>query len=168
MSDVRRYYGKYRGTVLDTQDPHGLGRLRALVPGVHGLSPGTWALPCLPSAGLQFGLVAIPPPGANVWIEFEDGDIDHPIWTGCFWLGRGDVPQQAPPPGASVSATIQTPNQTALIVSDDPSHKITLRTGDDAQLQINSSGITITNGSGATIRLSDNSIDINDGALKVT
>ncbi|MEZ4769135.1 MAG: phage baseplate assembly protein V [Caldilineales bacterium] len=30
------------------------------------------------------GLFAVPPVGANVWIEFEAGDPDYPIWAGGF------------------------------------------------------------------------------------
>ena len=36
----------------------------------------------------------IPPVGANVWVEFEGGDPDYPIWSGCFW-GTGEVPALA-------------------------------------------------------------------------
>ena len=44
------------------------------------------------AAGVGFFLV--PPVGANVWVEFEAGDPDYPIWTGCFW-GPGEVPAPA-------------------------------------------------------------------------
>jgi uncharacterized protein involved in type VI secretion and phage assembly len=166
MTDQRRLYGKYRGTVCDINDPLQQGRLRAIVPAVGGVVPLTWALPCVPFAGTQLGFVALPALGANVWIEFEAGDIDFPVWTGCFWLGPGDLPSQAPPPGVHASATLQTPGLTALILSDDPAQGITLRTASGASLQLNSQGVTITTGA-ATITLSGNSVDINQGALKV-
>jgi hypothetical protein len=39
------------------------------------------------------GFWAIPPVGANVWIEFEGGDPSHPIWSGGFWeLGEFPAP----------------------------------------------------------------------------
>lgn len=74
------YYGKYRGIVVSADDPQRMGRIRARVPDVTADALG-WALPCVPYGGP----VAVPPPGTNVWIEFERGDPDHPIWTGCWW-----------------------------------------------------------------------------------
>jgi hypothetical protein len=80
----RRYYGKYRGKVLMNLDPLELGRLLVDVPAIDGLE-ASWALPCVPYAGMQVGFVMLPPIGANVWVEFEGGDPTHPIWAGCFW-----------------------------------------------------------------------------------
>lgn len=168
MTDQKRFYGKYRGTVCDINDARQLGRLRAIVPGVTGLVPTTWALPCVPFAGTQLGFLALPGVGSNVWIEFEGGDIDFPVWTGCFWLQGADMPQQAPPPGVQASATLQTPSQTAIILSDDPSKGITLRTADGSQIQISSQGIKLSTSGGATVQLTGSSVDINNGALKVT
>lgn len=85
-----RYYGKYRGKVVENIDPLVLGRIIAEVPALPG-SILNWAMPSVPYAGLQVGFFAIPPIGANVWIEFEEGDPGRPIWGGCFW-GEGEVP----------------------------------------------------------------------------
>lgn len=90
-----KYYGKYRGKVIDNIDPLLLGRIIADVPAVPG-SLLNFAQPCAPYAGMQVGFYAIPPIGANVWIEFEGGDPTFPIWSGCFW-GEGEVPLEAPP-----------------------------------------------------------------------
>lgn len=81
----RVFYGKYRGKVTDNHDPEGIGRIRAIVPNVGGDKNMNWALPSVPYAGKGVGFIFIPPIDANVWIEFEDGDPDYPIWTGCFW-----------------------------------------------------------------------------------
>ena len=51
-------------------------------------------MPCAPFAGSGVGFFALPPVGANVWVEFEGGDPDYPIWSGCFW-GAGEVPAHA-------------------------------------------------------------------------
>ena len=45
-------------------------------------------------AGSGVGLFTVPPVGANVWVEFEGGDIDYPILAGCFW-GQGEVESQS-------------------------------------------------------------------------
>jgi uncharacterized protein involved in type VI secretion and phage assembly len=81
-----KYYGKYRGKVTDNCDPDGLGRIRAKVPDVPGANEMDWATPCVPYAGNSTGVWFIPPIGANVWIEFERGETDFPIWSGGFWV----------------------------------------------------------------------------------
>jgi hypothetical protein len=87
---AHRYYGKYRGKVENNLDPLELGRLQVSVPAVEGLSLG-WALPCTPYAGAGVGFYTMPPISANVWVEFEGGDPNYPIWAGCFWE-EGEVP----------------------------------------------------------------------------
>ena len=86
----RPFYGKYRGVVVDNLDPLFLGRILVQVPAVFG-DLLNWCMPCTPFAGEGMGFVAIPPSGANVWVEFEGGDISYPIWVGCFW-GEGQMP----------------------------------------------------------------------------
>jgi phage baseplate assembly protein gpV len=100
MSDDRGqghgFIGKYRGKVIDNVDPLFQGRIIAEVPAVPG-SLSNWALPCTPYAGLGVGFYAMPPIGANVWIEFEGGDPNYPIWVGCFW-GPEDILRVPEPP----------------------------------------------------------------------
>lgn len=112
--NTRRYYGKYRGKVADNVDPLFLGRILPIVPAISEV-PLTWAMPCVPYAGQQVGFYAIPPIDANVWIEFEGGDPNSPIWTGCFWE-EGQVPLEVPPPGTAIFKTACT----TLIVRDLP------------------------------------------------
>jgi len=88
---MKRYYGKYRGKVENNVDPMQLGRIQVSAPAVLGDGTMSWAMPCTPYAGSGVGFFAIPPVGANVWVEFEGGDPDYPIWAGCFW-GTGEVP----------------------------------------------------------------------------
>ena len=93
-----KYYGKYRGKVLDNIDPLFQGRVKVEVAAVPG-SKLNWALPCTPYGGPGVGFYAIPPIGANIWVEFEGGDPNFPIWVGCFWT-EGQVPEgpDGPPP----------------------------------------------------------------------
>lgn len=86
----RRFYGKYRGKVLENFDPLFLGRLLAEVAAVPA-ALDNWCMPCVPYAGFQVGTYNMPPIGANVWVEFEGGDPMRPIWAGCFW-GEGEMP----------------------------------------------------------------------------
>ena len=82
-----KFYGKYRGKVVSNIDPLFLGRLMVSVAAIEALL-NTWAMPCVPYAGSGVGFYAMPPIGADVWIEFEGGDPSFPIWTGCFWGPR--------------------------------------------------------------------------------
>lgn len=90
-----KLFGKYRGKVENNLDPYGLGRLQVSAPSALGDTSLAWALPCVPFAGKDVGLYLIPPVGANVWVEFEGGNIDAPIWSGCFW-GIGEFPLTLP------------------------------------------------------------------------
>lgn len=167
----RQYFGKYRGTVIDNRDPRGQCRLKVLVPDVLERSPSGWALPCVPVAGGQHGLVALPMPGSAVWVEFEQGDPEYPIWVGCFWGSQEDVPGLAPRPNPGTSAiTWQTPLSHGIRVSDVPGTDggILLQLASGASIVINDAGIVLDNGRGAKIALLGNSVDVNDGALTVT
>ncbi|MDT5233490.1 MAG: hypothetical protein QOI39_3990 [Mycobacterium sp.] len=89
----RRLRGKYRGTVMTNFDPLGQGRLIVRVTDATGFMTTGWALPCVPFAGPLMGMYIVPPPiGAGVWVEFEQGNPDHPIWVGCFWPPDPPVP----------------------------------------------------------------------------
>lgn len=164
-----RCYGKYRGVVVNNVDPQQIGRIQLIVPDISPL-PGSWATPCVPVAGLSSGVFTVPPVGAAVWVEFEQGDTDSPVWVGGFWGSAAEVPTMARtiPPGLSGIA-IQTTLGTALVISDapGPTGGILLKTATGAMLSISDVGITITNGAGATITLTGPTTDINLGALTV-
>lgn len=169
MLEPTRYYGKYRGTVVNNQDPEGRGRLQAQVPDVLGQAPSSWAMPCFPMAGPGAGLHAVPPVGAGVWVEFEQGDVNYPIWTGCWYGSAAELPRlaQGGPPGAP-NVVLQTQGQRTLLLSDLPGGPgITLQTATGARIVINDAGILITNGRGASISLTGNTVDVNQGALTI-
>jgi uncharacterized protein involved in type VI secretion and phage assembly len=167
---MAQYFGKYRGTVFNNIDPMQLGRIQAIVPDVTEVLPTSWALPCVPMAGIQCGEFAVPPIGASVWIEFEHGDRDYPIWAGCFWGNAAEVPALAlatPPPLQTI--VLQTVGQNTLMISDlpGPTGGLLLKSATGALISINEIGITISNGQGATILLAGPSVTINEGALAV-
>jgi hypothetical protein len=169
-----RYYGKYRGTVIENIDPEQIGRLLVQVPDVLGLTPSSWAMPCLPGAGLLSGAFIVPAIGSSVWIEFEQGDPDYPIWVGGFWGLVADVPifATAPPPiPPGQNIVLQTSGQNTLVVSDAPptpaTGGIVLKSVSGAMIVVNETGIYIDNGQGASITLVGPSVDINLGALTV-
>ena len=165
------FIGKYRGTVIDNADPMQMGRLMVQVPDVSNVLPSTWALPCAPFAGMQSGFFAVPPIGASVWVEFEQGNSDYLIWSGCFWGSAAEVPALAlaGPPGVQ-AIVIQSVGQNTLMISDvpGPTGGILLKSASGGMIMINDTGITISNGQGATITLAGPSVTANEGALVVT
>jgi hypothetical protein len=164
------YFGKYRGTVLNNVDPEQRGRILAQVPDVSALLPTSWALPCVPIAGRQMGMYAVPQIGSAVWIEFEQGDPNYPIWTGCWWGSAAEVPSTALATPAPVPhILLQTMLMNLLQVSDlpGPTGGIALKSATGAMILVNDVGITISNGKGAVITLIGNIVDINGGALTV-
>jgi hypothetical protein len=171
---MKRYYGKYRGTVINNIDPEQRGRIMALVPDVLGLTPSSWALPCVPIAGKQQGMFALPQVGAGVWIEFEQGDPDYPIWVGGFWGIATEVPALALapvpiPPGQNI--LIQSTGQNMFLISDSAPTPATggiiLKSTTGAMIVVNDSGIYISNGKGASIMMVGPTVTINNGALVV-
>jgi uncharacterized protein involved in type VI secretion and phage assembly len=163
-------YGKYRGTVINNVDPLQTGRIQAMVPDVAGLVPSTWAMPCLPMAGINSGVFTVPMMGSGVWIEFERGDPDYPIWTGGYWGSAAEVPvlAHAVPPAVS-GITIQTALKNGLVISDvpGPTGGILIQTTAGAMISVSDVGIIISNGKGAVINMTGPTVDINLGALTV-
>lgn len=169
-----KFYGKYRGVVLQNIDPLFRGRIQVQVPGVVML-PSTWAEPCLPFTGKLSGLYAVPQIGAGVWVEFEQGDPDYPIWVGGFWGSTPEVPPMATvpppiPPGQNV--VVQTTLNNMLLISDSAptpvSGGIVLKSPTGAMIVVNDSGIYIDNGKGASIMMVGPTITVNNGALVIT
>lgn len=175
-SPSKAYYGKYRGTVINNVDPEQRGRMMVQVPAVLGLVPSSWAEPCVPLAGPSgppMGVYFVPPIGAGVWVEFEGGDPELPIWSGCRWGAQSDVP----PPAllgnpADPNIVIQSLLQQSIVVSDMPPTPLTggiiLQSTTKAMIVVNDSGIYINNGKGASIELIGPTVVINKAALTVT
>lgn len=138
-----------------------MGRIQVSVPAVLGDGRLSWAMPCVPYAGNGVGIFAIPPQSANVWVEFEGGDPDYPIWSGCFW-GSGELPAS---PAVAEIKVIKT--DMATITLDDLTGGITMETTSGMRISLGPSGLEIENGQGASISLSGPQVSINGGALEV-
>jgi uncharacterized protein involved in type VI secretion and phage assembly len=170
---AKRYLGKYRGTVMNNVDPLMRGRLLVIVPDVLGPTPSSWAEACVPLAGPTgppMGSYFVPPIGAGVWVEFEQGDPSYPIWVGCRWGAASDVPPLAHA-GLPISPNIvlQTAGQNTLVISDlpGPTGGIMLKSATGATLIVNDTGIYIQNGKGASIVMTGPTVNVNMGALTV-
>jgi uncharacterized protein involved in type VI secretion and phage assembly len=169
MSGVR-YYGIYRATVVNNIDPMQMGRINVLVPNVGGVTPSTWAMPSVPFAGKQMGAFMVPQIGAGVWIQFEGGDADYPVWTGGWWGSAAEVPVLAlAGVPADPNVVIQSTLQNALVISDlpGPTGGIMLKSTTGATIIVNDTGIYIQNGRGASIVMVGPTVTVNNGALVV-
>jgi uncharacterized protein involved in type VI secretion and phage assembly len=163
MNGEGRFYGKFRGVVSDNGDPSNLGRIRAKVADVFGEEASGWAMPSVPYAGSQVGLFLIPPTNASVWIEFEHGNPDYPIWTGCFWA-ENEVPVS---PASADKKVLKTGAGTITLDDTQGANSITIETTNSLKIKMDQQGIEISNGS-QKIMISTSSVSVNDGALEVS
>ncbi|WP_104181691.1 phage baseplate assembly protein V [Arthrobacter sp. B0490] len=164
------YYGKFRGVVVSNADTTGRGRIQVSVSDVAPDNITDWAEPCIPFAGRQAGMWCVPDIGASVWVEYEQGDPNRPIWAGCRWGDTSEAPSLATGTPAPIShVVIQTSGQNTIMISDapGPAGGILLKSNSGGTITINDTGITITNGT-ASIALQGASVMINNNALVVT
>ena len=158
------FFGKFRATVSDNRDPLMKGRLRVKAPDVYGENESGWALPALPYTGKNVGLFLIPPTNASVWVEFEHGDPDYPIWAGGFWAD-GELPAS---PAVADKKVLKTDSATITLDDTPGAGGITIETQSGMKIKIDTTGIEISNGSGAEIKLNGPKVSVNSGALEVT
>lgn len=169
----KRFFGKYRATVVENVDPLAKGRLILLIPDVSGTLPSNWATPCVPLAGPHMGTSFVPPPiGSSVWAEFEQGDPQKPLWVGCFWEAPATLGTMALVAGAAATPALTLETVTSGIgVSDTPTlppgaGNVCIYTGAGAiSIVMNPEGITIT---APTLQILTPSFTINGAAFTVT
>lgn len=163
-----RYFGKYRGTVHEVGEGENLGKIKAAVPDVYGQGEadegGTvitpWALPCVPFAGQNHGLVVLPEEGDGIWIEFEAGDLSRPIWSGGWWADS-----EMPEPGGLQTRVLVTSGGHKVVL-DDRDHRLQLLHSGGAEITMTDNDITLKIGQ-TQIVLSSSGVNINNGAFQV-
>ena len=166
MTRERVFFGKYRGVVTANVDPAALGRIKARVPDVYGELESGWAMPCAPFAGHHSGFCALPSIGGGVWIEFEHGDPDYPIWAGCWWGSAAERPPELSPSAAD-KVLLKTKGGHTILLDDTPgSGGITIQANDGKKVVIDQTGIEISNGA-ATVKMTAGRVSVNGGALEI-
>ncbi|QSQ27586.1 baseplate assembly protein [Pyxidicoccus parkwayensis] len=178
------YYGKYRGEVVNNIDPMMQGRVQVKVPTVLLDSQLAWAMPCMPYGGRGVGFFAVPPNGAKVWVEFERGDTNYPIYTGCYWEA-GEAPAQPAIPQMKMWKTdgitltlSDVPGAGGLTIEVSPpvvamplkavfnTQGIELSQGGTTKVVLSATGIELSFGP-ANVKLGPTGVNINNGALEV-
>lgn len=154
------FYGKYRGKVKNNLDPMNLGRIQVEVPAVLGAARSSWAMPCVPYGGAGVGFFALPPVNANVWVEFEGGNPEYPIWVGCFW-GEGEMPVE---PAIPMTKVLKTDAITLTLADEGEPPGFTLEVGPPAvpeplKLTMTPSGIELSNSNVTQVKLTAESVE---------
>lgn len=157
-----KYFGKYRGFVVDNDDPEQRGRLRLTVPAILGEAQTGWALPSFPFGGAaDQGFFTVPEVDAQVWVEFEAGNPHQPIWTGTFWQQTGDPPAesaQSPP----TTRVLKTPSGHTLQFDDKSGEeKFRLAHPAGTETTVDENGtVVITDAGGNTLTLNADSGEV--------
>jgi uncharacterized protein involved in type VI secretion and phage assembly len=167
------YFGKYRGTVSDNDDPTKRGRIKVKVPAVLG-SVESWAMPCVPYAGQGVGFYSLPAVGTGVWVEFEAGDPSYPIWTGCFWAD-----DELPDTGGAAIKIWKTDKLSVRIDDENDELKMETTSGSkvtlasdiqaesgEAKHTVGSDGVVSELGSGK-VEVTSAAVKVNNGAIEV-
>jgi hypothetical protein len=96
-------------------------------------------------------------------VEYEGGNPDFPIWSGCFW-GLGEAPATPAVPQVVVLKT----ETCTLTLSDLPGiGGVTIETKTGMKIMMSATGLEITNGMGGTIKMDGPKVTVNNGALEV-
>ena len=154
------YFGKYRGIVTDVADPENMCRIRARIDSLlDGKEPG-WAMPAAPFAGDGHGMVMLPKVGSGVWIEFEAGSLDNPIWSGGWWASG----QRPDPQGEQVRVIVSEKGH--QVVLDDAADEVKVVHSGGPEIKMTSSEVVITVGS-CELKITNTEISLNNGLIKV-
>lgn len=156
-----RYYGKHRAVVTDNVDPQHLCRIKVQAPALMGETEIGWCLPAFPFLGDGHGLVMMPEVGSMVWLEFEAGKLDFPIWTGGFLSGK----QKPPDPHDAATRVIVSKNGHKIIL-DDKGGKLCIEHSGGAKLEMSGTEISLTI-SGSKMVMGVASISFNEGVVKI-
>jgi len=112
---IGRYYSSYQAFVVDNDDPEKLGRVKIVIPIVDSIDKtGVWAYNKGTWGGKDYGFNLLPQNGDMVWVEFEHGDVRHPIWTFTSY-GTDERPEEFDSPN---KYGFKTPAGNIIIIDD--------------------------------------------------
>ncbi|MEV0644200.1 phage baseplate assembly protein V [Phytomonospora sp. NPDC050363] len=154
-----QYFGKYTGVVKDNRDDAKLGVLQVSVPTIF---PPEELVPA--RAALPFGVYFVPENETRVWVEFEGGDPEFPLWTGVQHAA-GTWAEEAAKNPPTVRA-VKTVSGHLLIFDDtEGSESIVITDGKNAhELRFDADGVKLTDGKNGHVIVCDSSgIKVTDG-----
>lgn len=185
-------FGIYTGKVHDNRDPEQWGRLRVIVPSLFGDDPlPTWAMMAGQSLGRRrrtgergrgVGSFRVPDIGAQVIVQFLDGNPELPVWTPGIFV-KDDVPSSARSDGSP--GTDRYPRRNVLcrgeelevrelecgdlVIKMDHPHSIDVDTrGGDIKVRTTNGGKLVINEGSDSMRAARKGDRVRLGSLSVT
>lgn len=154
MRAERHYYGVYLATVLDTNDPEELGRVRVDADQFSDTADDVlWATVLRPLAGDGPTVFFTPEPGDQVLIAFLAGDPGEPVVLG-YAHHRGRRPEETSPTKHAIVT------RAGRLTFDDESGRIDIALASGrTSVTLDEGGVHVTHGASA-IEVSDASITI--------
>ena len=161
-----RFYSRYRGVVINNEDPDGLQRLEIIIPNIHnGIK--IWARPSNQQGGINYGIKYFTPlVGEVVWVEFEKGNLSKAIWSYHGW-SKDEVPEELK---SNSVAGIITPQNNRVILDDDNGgltiileKSIHLVIPDKCSIDLTEDTLELSRGD-TKVSLSDNGVSIKKGS----
>lgn len=167
--------GIYRSIVKDIADPQKRARVKVLIPAIHDENEKIGSLPwadcCSNVAGPDRGILRIPDVGDVVYVMFEQGDKEYPVWLGSWW-GKNDLPSEVPRGNESDHLVIKPEEGFYIDMSvENGSKYISITTQDGTEVKLDDSGkeviiaggspttkITIKPGSASEVNIGNNPI----------
>lgn len=153
--------GFHRGIVSNIEDPEQRGRIKCLIPDVLGKEvESAWCEPCVTVAYDRGGDFCLPNVKETIWIAFEDGNPNKPIYMGNWWQ-KGMTPLGANY-GAEKSQVRVINYANCLITLKDSTISVNVG-GGGVELLINNGSVAITGN--LTVSGNINAGSINTGPI---
>ena len=151
LENTGMYYSFYRAWVYDRDDPENLQRLKLIIPQVSGNQAyDYWAFPKGVYYGKNHGSQLIPQKGDMVWVEFEGGRPEIPVWSQGH-PSRKEMPNDEDLKDKDCTWFV-TP-QGFKVKFNDTKKSITIETPFGSKLHFNDQGVSVLNGDTANISL---------------
>jgi len=173
---VARYYGKFAGLVADNGPPSmgaHRGEVVVKIPGLlEETADGGASQPIQVRAAPAFlpGFFYVPENGDKVWVEFVNGDINFPIWTGV-WYPQNGAPQTSGDTAPSQDQKIIRTKSGLVIMLDDSSggEKIVVKHGkSNATITLDATGVTINSDNGVVLACGQTSLTVAHDQIKLS
>jgi Type VI secretion system/phage-baseplate injector OB domain len=156
-----RFYGKYRAKVKAIgKDQNDLGIITVEIPEIFPDKDIPLVKPVVPFAGKNCGFAAFPKVNDVIWVEFEAGNQNKPIWTG-FWWADNEIPDTV-----NWDTVALVSRNGYRLVLDDKQEKISLVHSKGPEISLTADEIKFKVGN-TTIVISGEGVSINDKTFEV-
>lgn len=162
------YYGVYKARVVSNEDPQNegqpdpFGRLTFYCPIVgdrEDVRRVAW--PIAPAAGGGWGFKSLPPADSNVYVVFECGRLDAPLWLGGWWA-RDAIPSDL---NKTETNWWITPGGHQIVLDDQDGGQVIRLKHLDGETRIeldNDGNIFVVNKQGSKIHIGDGAENANE------